>query len=965
MANRYYLPFTAILITISSCFLSAQLTLIKPIYPDNQTLDSNPRLYTFWKGKMYFAASGFEGNGLWETDGTKAGTRPLLEGLEISRIIPARNILYVVVNIPQTLLFELWVTDGTTDGSKKIHENYYDFASRHLPYHRSLVKGDSLYFVNYSQLNYDQLFVSDGTEAGTRLFTHPQLSGNKYPVLMNILHNKLFFQTFDRQQKKQFLWQVDHPGSDAKIVWEAASGIFPTSIASFNNYLWFFGQNDSVWGLWRLSPNNGNTRFIVSLPESMHANLISFANYLYIFTASAQDINRSALWKSNGEKWNLSFVKEFPWPHFEGGRLHAFQNQLYIHSYKNLYISDGSSPATLPVVKADSSISPKINDLFDADNHLFYVLDKELWHLSEHGTVKRRLVQLKNYGEYSHRTLNGKLLISYEDSLANYGKEPYLLKPDDASLTMLKDIYPTPAPTYASMFQLTDSVLFYVAENHLGRELWKTDGTTNGTGVVQDIYPGKGSSMPRAFVQMGTKMYFTANDTNGVSSLWRMNIDGSELEAPFSNTRMPSYYPDGYRDKAVYKDQLLFIGWKGFTFIDDYVEVFVTDGTDLGTRRITCSPYLPESLFATQKGVFAIGGPYDDRELYFADSSLSRFKRVLDIDPFVGSGMRTTTPMLTDGQQLYFTPHSDSYGEELYHSDGSESGTRLIKDIWPGTYHSQPRGMTLVNEKIFFSARSPLKGRELWISDGTRAGTKEVKEFFPGELHGINWGNRREKIAFRGKFFFTAQTDNEGTELWQSDGTASGTHLVKNILPEDASSHPHYLTVFDSLLYFVASDSAGREHLWVTNGTEVGTIMLTDAEGQPFPSKLSNLIAFKDKIFFTGIHPTLGTSLYAFDAQISVPSDTTKPLDAATPEGLYVWPNPTDAILNVSLGTDEEGPYAYELIDLKARKVLSGLWEKQLNDQTWELDLSGLSGGMYLLIVRVNSRIYHKKVFIK
>jgi ELWxxDGT repeat protein len=77
--------------------------------------------------------------------------------------------------------------------------------------------------------------------------------------------------------------------------------------------------------------------------------------------------------------------------------------------------------------------------------------------------------------------------------------------------------------------------------------------------------------------------------------------------------------------------------------------------------------------------------------------------------------------------------------------------------------------------------------------------------------------------------FFSAytQTPNCPLELWVSDGTESGTHIVKQ-LSEYSGSSPSWLTEMNGLLYFSAyADNYGQE-LWKTDGTEPGTVMVRD-----------------------------------------------------------------------------------------------------------------------------------------
>ena len=55
-----------------------------------------------------------------------------------------------------------------------------------------------------------------------------------------------------------------------------------------------------------------------------------------------------------------------------------------------------------------------------------------------------------------------------------------------------------------------------------------------------------------------------------------------------------------------------------------------------------------------------------------------------------------------------------------------------------------------------------------------------------------------------------ATHENYGAELWRTDGTATGTVLVKDIYPGEVSGAPASLTPFGDYLYFqVAQDSYG------------------------------------------------------------------------------------------------------------------------------------------------------------
>ena len=52
---------------------------------------------------------------------------------------------------------------------------------------------------------------------------------------------------------------------------------------------------------------------------------------------------------------------------------------------------------------------------------------------------------------------------------------------------------------------------------------------------------------------------------------------------------------------------------------------------------------------------------------------------------------------------------------------------------------------------------------------------------------------------------FLSRRRNQRNELWKSDGTASGTVMVKDIYSGSSSSYPYYLTAVGNTLYFQAT----------------------------------------------------------------------------------------------------------------------------------------------------------------
>ena len=106
------------------------------------------------------------------------------------------------------------------------------------------------------------------------------------------------------------------------------------------------------------------------------------------------------------------------------------------------------------------------------------------------------------------------------------------------------------------------------------------------------------------------------------------------------------------------------------------------------------------------------------------------------------------------GGTLYFSAYDDDHGSELWKSDGTESGTTLVRDIYPGTseYYgssypnsSYPMYKEELNGMLYFVAYDEEHGRELWRSDGTESGTVLVMDTLPGPDSGLAFVVPRER----------------------------------------------------------------------------------------------------------------------------------------------------------------------------------------------------------------------------
>jgi len=150
----------------------------------------------------------------------------------------------------------------------------------------------------------------------------------------------------------------------------------------------------------------------------------------------------------------------------------------------------------------------------------------------------------------------------------------------------------------------------------------------------------------------------------------------------------------------------------------------------------------------------------------------------------------------------------------------------LLKDINYGSAGSYIAHLTKCGSKVLFKAvNSGNTNSELWVTDGTADGTHLLKEINPSTTAG---GDIGEMTMFNNEAYFTANDGTHGSELWKSNGTAEGTVMVKDIAPGSQGSQPGYLTVWNNSLYFRAYHPDYGTELWITNGTEESTQLVAD-----------------------------------------------------------------------------------------------------------------------------------------
>lgn len=412
------------------------------------------------------------------------------------------------------------------------------------------------------------------------------------------------------------------------------------------------------------------------------------------------------------------------------------------------------------------------------------------------------------------------------------------------------------APSFGSSSpgDLTDlggSLVFAASSDSYGRELWRTDGTVASTTLISDIAPGTQSSDPKDLTTLGSEVFFSAFSELIGRELWKSN--GTEAgTVPVRDIDPGSGW--SYPEHLRVVDQTLMFFVRLYSSYSYEIELWRSDGTEAGTTFVApIERYCDDILSTAVAGdlFFFTRGDGSGLELWRSDGTFGGTFRletflVSDSCPLRVGDMEWLT---TVGQSLYFAAADDVAGRELWTSDGSISGTRVVADIRPGALGSAISALGVFGGDLLFQANDGFHGLELWRSDGTEAGTVMVADVVTSSAssHPFHFGLKDEAV------YFAATDGLRGYELWTSDGTAAGTRLVKERIPGPGPEvilffgYAYPLSGFlfaqaGDLLFYVVD-----EELWRTDGTEAGAWELALPPHNSGPRELAGL---GDQLFF-------------------------------------------------------------------------------------------------------------------
>ncbi len=564
----------------------------------------------------------------------------------------------------------------------------------------------------------------------------------------------------------------------------------------------------------------------------------------------------------------------------------------------------------------------------------------------------------------------------------------------DAQAVLIARPQPLPGGRLArSATGLGERALFVARAAGEGEAVWASDGTAAGT---SPIFPGDGVVVGGVSIAgtLGDRALIVVSGTSGCAGAELWLTDGTAAgTAPIATL--------GASGGCARVTDVLIHLTRAYLVVDDGVngkQLWSTDGTAAGTARLTDFAAADPFAGSPLRNVYWDGGLFffaDDgvhgREPWMSDGTVAGTRLLRDLCP--GPCSTTGEPLerlFNDGDRLLFSASTPKLGRELWITDGTAAGTRLVVDSCPGACSGEPDDVypsPNASSLDFFTAVAANGERANWQTDGTPAGTRRLTPPGVGVTRGASLG-----------WAFAASDAVSGEELWRSDGSPQSTRLWFDIERErDSGSHPQMLGAVGNRLVFSAFDPEHGRGLWASDGSGAGTIRLPG----PAPKALESVpsVSAGGRVYITGSDSRGTVALWSLTGQLGGNARLTAPgvevrsflrpvgervfflaKDAQHGEELWVTggtrasthlvadltPGPGSSDLSVPGAAVLDGRLVFRRIESQGESWVSHVWisdgtvagtKPVLEDYPYLTPLDGV-GTYEIFVVEMNGRIY-------
>jgi ELWxxDGT repeat protein len=384
---------------------------------------------------------------------------------------------------------------------------------------------------------------------------------------------------------------------------------------------------------------------------------------------------------------------------------------------------------------------------------------------------------------------------------------------------MLGDLRPGPSSSMPAWppksFRWANGRVYFASDDGVhGLEPWVSDGTPQGTVLVDDLAPGAADSDPAYFTsaQHGV-VFMTDTRTAGGSVSLTGGIWSTTAMGTGGHTGTTTLLAEGEDVVSLDAESLGGVALLATSDFGSNPQLWRSDGTVAGTVQVKQHLTLPDQLSPIGRVALFVDA---QNPLWRTDGTPGGTRKVRR---WGGNNFGSTflLDLTVVGRRVFFRVFSDNQvGEELWVSDGTRHGTRVVRDLRPGRASSSPRRLTADGDHLLFIANDGVHDRQLWRADEKGRRTVRLTNLPAARIGApVHCGNA----------VYFAATDHRGRELWARSGHPAELRRVVDLVPGPGDSGPRSLTCLGSTLVFTADDGEHGRELWTLAGPRMRPVL--------------------------------------------------------------------------------------------------------------------------------------------
>ncbi|MBP7273794.1 MAG: T9SS type A sorting domain-containing protein [Saprospiraceae bacterium] len=841
---------------------SAQFYLLKDINRQSEpSVAIIPQIQ--WNGALYFAIEqdtlGVE---LWKLNAGST-TPTLVADLFQSGSSSPRNFL-----IFQNRLFffandgragvTLFETDGSTAGTRAVYGNIS--ISNRNPL--ISVGDDAFYFVADGK----NIWQSDGTPLGTNIVFSSENTSVEHIAAWK---EGVAFTTANLIDENDDLWD--------KSVW-IANGSTPflikqfinnslfgvTDLCTYDDGIYFTYGNFLAPTLWHY---NGATNTSASLVTTgLETALKRKGSNLFI---TYKDATNNAIHLKSTHTGSASIISMATFPALptqnishDISTIQWKDNTAAYFTYSNqLWKIDESQNTVLLVIQVSNAF--KINELQVIDDSNFAYISSE--YFSNSDSIRYKVWKKQN------NTVN---------ELRNFAAKNYsTLNKNSVSINLAT---------------LGNSVYTFSQNNPLGNKCFDKLEAQSATINLQCYTNRLGNSNASAYTPYGSKVFFFANDgtgtwvykttgqKNSAEQVYRLSENAQQTTMSATNSALffaeagqPIIRYDGSNFTIVNVNEPIYTNPKIINAIDN-------------TIYFTGEQFFQTGLYkydGQQPSVLLLNNPFTAGQAFTPPIKVSN--RVLFFNTYPTPKLyRVETAGVTElkafstlsnfkstlfNSETYFVASDATSGTELWKSNGTSNGTRVVRDIHSGIANSNIKSLIADGNNWLYFIIQEENVSELWRTNGNENATLKQGNIFTNNTQEI-----KDCWMLSGTLIIQTESANS-INFWRWDAGAQQVQLLNSHLRSDVVGDVMIVGFGEKLIYLINDVSQGYQ-IWQTDGTISGSFLTIDlAAGIGQETDAPYSFAYINNQLFI----TLKNDVFGYEPHVIVPQNVALPVELA------------------------------------------------------------------------------------